>query len=71
MLMSEKELVRGYVSPSLKRLLKAVITLRMDKDWTVSDVLQEAIVNWLKQPENQAVIQQHRLTDLMNPEDFD
>ena len=59
----KKEEIRGYVPPELRRLLRAVISLRQDKDWTLSDALEEAIADWLDKPENQEIIQRHRLKD--------
>jgi hypothetical protein len=61
--MADKEEVRGYVPSELRRLLKAVVALKIDKDWTVSDALEEAISDWLRKPENQAIIEKHRLDE--------
>lgn len=61
----KKEEIRGYVPSELRRLLRAVVLLRMDKDWTVSDALAEAITDWLEKPENQDIIERHRLKDVV------
>lgn len=58
---TSKEMIRGYVSPDLKRLVKAVVGVRIDRDLTVSDVLEEAIADWLQRPENVALIEKHHL----------
>lgn len=58
-----KKLIRGYISENLSWLVRAVIGLRMDKDWTVSDVLEEAITDWLAKPENREIIVKHRLEE--------
>ncbi len=62
--MAKKDEIRGYVPSELKRLLRAVVSLRMDRDLTLSDALEEAISEWLDKPENQAIIEKHRLKDV-------
>lgn len=65
----KKEEIRGYVPVDLRRLLRAVVSLRMDKDWTVSDALEEAIRDWLTKPENQQIIERHRLRSVSDLEE--
>lgn len=60
----KKEEIRGYVPSELRRLLRAVVSLRMDKDWTLSDAITEAIADWLAKPENQEIIEKHRLRNV-------
>ena len=60
----KKEEIRGYVPSELRRLLRAVVSLRMDRDWTISDAMTEAIADWLSKPENQEIIEKHRLKDI-------
>lgn len=59
--MADKEEIRAYVPSELRRLLRSVLTLRIDRDWTISDALTEAIRDWLNKPENREVIEKHRL----------
>lgn len=61
--MAGKEEIRGYVPSELRRLLKAVVALKTDKDWNVSDALTEAVGDWLDKPENRELIKKHRLKD--------
>ncbi|MCC5667261.1 hypothetical protein LC653_26085 [Nostoc sp. CHAB 5784] len=56
--MSEKKELRGYVSPELNRLFRAVIAL---KDKNLSDTIAEALEDWLNKPENQELIKKHNL----------
>jgi hypothetical protein len=56
--MSEKKELRGYVSPELNRLFRAVVAL---KDQNLSDTIAEAIEYWLNSPENQELIKKHNL----------
>jgi len=61
--MADKEEIRGYIPADLRRVMRAVIALRMDKDLSVGDVLEEAIGYWLDKPENKELIDRHRLRD--------
>ncbi|MCC5617238.1 hypothetical protein LC605_19550 [Nostoc sp. CHAB 5836] len=56
--MSEKKELRGYVSPELNRLFRAVVAL---KDKNLSDTIAEALEEWLNKPENQELIKKHNL----------
>ncbi|MEH1786292.1 hypothetical protein [Nostoc sp.] len=56
--MSEKKELRGYVSPELNRLFRAVVAL---KDKNLSDRIAEALEDWLNKPENQELIKKHNL----------
>ncbi|MEH1932836.1 MAG: hypothetical protein V7L14_03720 [Nostoc sp.] len=56
--MSEKKELRGYVSPELNRLFRAVVAL---KDKNLSDSIAEALEDWLNKPENQELIKKHNL----------
>ncbi|MBN4004833.1 hypothetical protein [Nostoc sp. LPT] len=55
--MSEKKELRGYVSPELNRLFRAVVV----KDKNLSDRIAEALEDWLNKPENQELIKKHNL----------
>ncbi|MDF5737586.1 MAG: hypothetical protein V7L04_01315 [Nostoc sp.] len=56
--MSEKKELRGYVSPELNRLFRAVVAL---KEKNLSDTIAEALEDWLNKPENQELIKKHNL----------
>lgn len=56
--------IRAYVRPELKRLIKAIAGLKNGgKDWTISDIVIEALEEWLQKPENQELVKHHRLED--------
>ncbi|HYX16785.1 MAG TPA: hypothetical protein VE944_21035 [Nostoc sp.] len=61
--MADKKELRGYVPNDINRLFRAVVAL---KDTNLSDALTEAVEDWLKKPENQALIKKH---NLQNSED--
>jgi hypothetical protein len=69
--MPKKDEIRAYIPPSLKRLVKAVIGVRFDKDLTLSDAVEEALRDWLAKPENQELIKTHRLNKLEDKADND
>ncbi|MDZ7960962.1 MAG: hypothetical protein RMY34_24295 [Aulosira sp. DedQUE10] len=56
--MSEKKELRGYISPELSRLFRAVVAL---KDTNLSDAIAEAVNDWLNKPENEEIIKRHNL----------
>ena len=61
MALKKKEL-RVYIPLKTDRLLRAVLPLRNgDRNWTLSDAATEAIDSWLKQPENQTIIDRYGL----------
>ena len=47
-MVEKKEEIRGYVPSELQRQLRAVVSLRMDKNWTLSDAMTEAIAQELQ-----------------------
>lgn len=52
--------IRAYVPVELKRLIKAIAGVKnTNRDWTISDIVEEALREWLKKPENQELIQRH------------
>lgn len=64
-LMADKKEFRGYVPAELNKLIRAVAALKNGgKDWSLSDVLTEALQDWLEKPENQALINKHNLSNL-------
>lgn len=63
--MADKKEFRGYVPSELNKLIRAVAAIKNgDRDWSLSDVLTEALQDWLNKPENQELIERHNLTDL-------
>jgi hypothetical protein len=49
----------------LNKLIRAVAAIKNgDRDWSLSDVLTEALQDWLNKPENQELIERHNLGDL-------
>jgi hypothetical protein len=55
----------GYVPSELNKLIRAVAAIKNgDRDWSLSDVLTEALQDWLNKPENQELIERHNLGDL-------
>jgi D-alanyl-D-alanine dipeptidase len=57
---------RGQVPPDVDFLIRAIAPLKNSgKDWSVSDVLTEALVDWLKKPENQALVKRHNIIEAL------
>ncbi len=64
LVVAKNEEIRAYVPARLKRLVKAMSGLKNgQRDWTMSDIVAEALEDWLKKPENQAIIERHRLDE--------
>lgn len=69
LIMADKKEFRGYIPTGLNRLVRALSALKNgEKDWSLSDVLTEALQDWLNKPENQALIQKHNLENLKSDE---
>lgn len=65
LLMADKKEFRGYIPTELNKLVRAVAALKNgEKDWSLSDVLTEALEDWLSKPENQTLIEKHNLVNL-------
>lgn len=59
------EEIRAYVAPALKRKIKAISGLKNGgKDWTISDIVSEALEDWIQKPENQELVKRHQLDQL-------
>lgn len=62
---SEEEkprLFRAYIPPRIDFLVRALAPLKNGgKDWNLSDVLTEALEDWLNKSENQTLIERHNL----------
>lgn len=53
---------RTRIPHHLNFLIRAITPLKnTGKDWNYSDVATEAFTDWLKKPENVALIKQHKL----------
>ncbi len=67
--MAAKKEFRGYIPTDLNRLVRALSVLKNgEKDWSLSDVLTEALQDWVDKPENQALIQKFNLENLKSDE---
>ena len=57
--------IRAYVSLDLKRRIKAIVGLKNSgRDWTMSDIVAEALEDWLQKPENLALTKRHKLDQM-------
>uniref|UniRef100_A0A832H271 Uncharacterized protein n=1 Tax=Oscillatoriales cyanobacterium SpSt-402 TaxID=2282168 RepID=A0A832H271_9CYAN len=55
-------LLRAQIPPEVDLLIRAIQPLKnTGKDWTLGDIATEALILWLKQPENKALIERHNL----------
>ncbi|MBD1997296.1 hypothetical protein H6F88_30080 [Oculatella sp. FACHB-28] len=55
-------LFRAYIPPRIDFLIRAIVPLKNSgKDWNLSDVLTEALEDWLNKAENRALIERHNL----------
>ena len=71
-LMAAKKEFRGYIPPELNKLIRAVTALKNgERDWSLSDVLTEALEDWIRKPENQALIEKHNLSEFQAKNDKD
>ena len=70
--MASKKEFRGYIPPELNKLIRAVTALKNgERDWSLSDVLTEALEDWLQKPENRALIEKHNLSEFQAERDKD
>lgn len=68
--MADKKEFRGYIPADLNKVVRAVTALKNgNRDWSLSDVLTEALQDWLDKPENRTLIEKHNLADLPKPND--
>lgn len=62
---AKKKEFRGYITQDLDRLVRALAAIKNgDRDWSISDVLQDALETWINLPENQELIKKHNLNKL-------
>lgn len=62
---SNKKEFRAYIPRDMDKLVRAIAGLKNgSKDWTLSDVMEEAFTCWLEQPEQQRLIKDHNLNNL-------
>lgn len=53
---------RAQVPPDVDFLLRALVPLKNSgKDWTISDVATQALMDWLQKPENRQLVEEHNL----------
>ena len=63
--MANKKEFRGYITQDLDKLVRALAVIKNgDRDWSISDVLQDALENWVHLPANQDLIKKHNLDKL-------
>ena len=68
--MAAKKEFRGYIPAELNKLIRAVTALKNGaRDWSLSDVLTEALQDWIQKPENQALIKKHNLSEFQSKQD--
>lgn len=56
----DKTMFRAYAPGNEVRLIKVLAEI---KEISLSDVLAEALKDWLQKPENQELIKKHNLSD--------
>ena len=62
---AKREEIRAYVTPELKRKVKAIAGLKNSgRDWSISDVVTEALEEWLQKPENAEIVKRHKLDEM-------
>lgn len=53
--------LRVYISQETNRLIRAISGLKSDRDWSLSDITEDALQYWLQRPDNQELIERHNL----------
>lgn len=55
---------RAQVPVDVDFLIRAILPFKNSgKDWTISDIVVEALVEWLHKPENRELIEAHNLLE--------
>lgn len=55
---------RAQVPQDIDFLIRAIAPLKnAGKDWTLSDVVVEALAEWLRKPENRELVEAHNLLE--------
>lgn len=53
---------RAQVPRDIDFLIRAITPLKNSgQDWSISDVTTEALIEWLKKPENRRLVEEHNL----------
>jgi hypothetical protein len=53
---------RAQVPVDIDFLIRAILPFKnAGKDWTISDIVVEAFVEWLRKPENRELVEAHNL----------
>ena len=64
---ANKKEFRGYIPADLDKLVRALSVIKNgERDWSLSDVLTEALQDWISKPENKALIDKHNLSNLQS-----
>jgi hypothetical protein len=62
---AKKKEFRGYITQDLDRIVRALAAIKNgDRDWSISDVLQDALETWVNLPANQELVEKHNLNKL-------
>jgi hypothetical protein len=57
---------RAQVPQDIDFLIRAIAPLKnAGKDWTLSDVVVEALTEWLRKPENRELVEAHNLLEAL------
>lgn len=55
---------RAQLPPDIDFLVRAIVPFKNSgKDWTLSDVVVEALTEWLQKPENCELVESHNLLE--------
>lgn len=58
--------LRIYLDTDIERQVRIVAAIR---DLSISSAVTEALEDWLRTPENQRIIERHRLDELDDPDE--
>jgi hypothetical protein len=65
-LMAKQVQFRAQVPPYVDFVVRAIAPLKNSgQDWSLGDIAHEALTDWLKKPENQALIKKHNLLEAL------
>ena len=57
---------RAQVPVDVDFLIRAISPFKNSgKDWTVSDIVVESLIEWLRKPENRELVEAHNLLDAL------
>lgn len=57
---------RAQLPQDIDFLIRAIVPFKnAGKDWTISDIAQEALIEWLRKPENRELIERHNILEAL------